>query len=142
MQALGSVRVAQAVGEGGKLVGLQPRLDRVKWILCAVSRVQALHRLAGPRTAANVDNRLLELAASSVRYFLAHRRACSLRSTALDTPYTSRCPEGCPSPCAGMGALASGGAARPRTAMAMGPGAGQAPSRPPRRAVYGRGGGR
>jgi len=45
----------------------------------------------GERTATNVDNRLLELAETSVRYFLVHRFACSLRKTALETVSASRC---------------------------------------------------
>lgn len=41
-------------------------------------------------TATKVESRLLELAATSVRYLLVHRFACSLRSTALETLCASR----------------------------------------------------
>ena len=153
MESLSLVGVANAVGEGVELVAvpcqpcsawcwgsgvrLQAGLDRVERILEAISTsessISAVDRDA--RTAANVDSRLLELAATSVRYFLVHRFACSLRRTALETSVRflglfgmSCCTFGLPSSCLGILAIAScGRRCSLPTAIAIGPAAGQAP---------------
>lgn len=87
------------------------------------------------RTAAKVESKLLELAATSVLYRLVHRFACSLRKTALETSVRSRgllgmspFKLGLPSSCLGILAIASCGrqCCLP-TAIAIGPAARQAP---------------
>jgi hypothetical protein len=65
-------------GRGDGDIRLQARLHRVaRRMLCI-------------RTATKVESRLLELAATSVRYRLVQRFACSLRNTALETSWTWR----------------------------------------------------
>lgn len=121
----------------GAGVRLQTGLDRVERILEAISTGKSndyvSERVA--RTAVNVESRLLELAATSVRYFLVHRLACSLRRTALETSVRSLglfgmscCTFGLPSSCLGILAIAScGRRCSLPTAIAIGPAAGQAP---------------
>jgi hypothetical protein len=153
MKAFSLVGMTNAVGEGIELVAirrqqwsrrcggagvrLQSGLDRVQRILEAIS-APSLNTVAfkdDAHTAVKVERRLLELAATSVRYFLVHRFACSLRNTALDTSVRSLgllgmsfCTFGLPSSCLGILAIASCGRqyCLP-TAIAIRPAAGQAP---------------
>jgi hypothetical protein len=108
-----------------------------------------LHDTAPQHTATNVESRLLELAATSVRYLLVHFLACSLLRTALETSVKSLgllgifWILGTSSSCWGILAFASCGRLQCLpTAIAMGPVAGQAPSRPRARHDFGGVGGR
>ena len=122
---------------GGAGIRLQSGLDRVERILEAINtpefHIDPFND--GIRTAEKVDSRLLELAAISVRYFLVHRLACSLRNTTLETSVRSLglfgmfcCTFGLPSSGLGILAIASSGrrSCLP-TAIAIRPAAGQAP---------------
>jgi hypothetical protein len=130
------------------IVRLQPRLDRVERILAQLAFTLPLVLLNDPlRTATNVESRLLELAATSVLYFLVHLFACSLRNTARDTSVRSFgllgifFMLGLSSSCCGILAFASCGRLQCLpTAIAMRPVAGQAPSRPRARHDSGAGG--
>jgi hypothetical protein len=119
------------------IVRLQPRLDRVERILAQSAFTLLILLNDRPRTATNVERRLLELAATSVLYFLVHLFACSLRKTARDTSVRSLgrfgifWMLGVSSSCCGILAFASCGRLQCLpTAIAMRPVAGQAPSRP------------
>ena len=71
-------------------VRLKACFHGIEGILWAVSGSACVRSFLGvKRTATTVDNRLLELAATSVLYLLVHRFACSLRSTARDTSVRS-----------------------------------------------------
>jgi hypothetical protein len=120
----------------GAIVRLQPRLDRVERILAQLAAALCKVHVTW-RTATNVERRLLELAATSVRYLLVHFLACSLLRTARDTSVRSLGRFGIfwifglSSSCCGMLAFASCGRRQCLpTAIAMRPAAGQAPSRP------------